>query len=246
MDKPHHAIKLPPSPLVGQQLGDQLEPVLGQLPLQPPAQGGQQLVRQLQPMLGQLPVPMQPPAQGGNEHGLLVSTQNLVQRVAKLHDHHLKGFKEIYFLAIPLPSAFSSSPAPSFSGCFWGFLGVSHHISSEIQLQTHSLSFICLLSLSSKAGLQTASSHLVTIWQGLIVGDGDGVRRPGAEELKMTARPNCLHQFVSACCLAALTKYHGCKKLFFVSCFTSLSLALAGGATPSNFGAASFLVQQPH
>ena len=242
LHKPHHALQLPPSPRVGQQLGDQLESVLGQLPLQPPAHVGQQLVRQIQPVLGRLP--MQPPAQGGNEHGLLVSTLNLVQRVAKLHDPHLKGFKEMYFLAIPLPSAFSSSPAPSFSGCFLGFLGVSHHISSEIQLQTHSLSFICLPSFSSKAGFQTTSSHLVTIWQGLIVGDGDGVGRPGAEERKITARANCLHRScVLAVYLAALSKFRGCKTHFFVSWFISL---LANGATPSNFGAASFLPPSHH
>merc|ERR1719186_196161 len=47
----------------------------------------------------------------------------------------------------PIENGLLSSPfsPPPFSGCFWGFLGVSHSISPEIKLQTHSLSFSFLL-----------------------------------------------------------------------------------------------------
>ena len=55
------------------------------------------------------------------------------------------------------------------------FMGICPSISSEIKLQTHSLSFFSLLFRSSKAGWQTLSSHLFTIMQGLIVGDDDWV-----------------------------------------------------------------------
>ena len=46
MDRPHHAIQLPPCPRAGQHLGGQLQPVLGQLPLQLPAQGVHERVDQ--------------------------------------------------------------------------------------------------------------------------------------------------------------------------------------------------------
>ena len=80
-------------------------------------------------------------------------------------------------------------------------MGVSPCISHEIKLQTHSLSFSYLLVPSSKAGLQTLSSHLVTIWQGLIVGDGDWVSKQGVCE---RSAEEFLAQCICACWLAAL------------------------------------------
>ena len=104
-------------------------------------------------------------------------------------------------------------------------MGVSHCISPEIKLQTHSLSFSSLLNPSSKAGLQTLSSHLVTILQGLIVGDGDGVSKQGVGE----PQKNFLF---SASVLAGwqLYLFLAVARLFSISCLSSLRKTLEGVA----------------
>ena len=61
--------------------------------------------------------------------------------------------------------------------CYIISVGVSPYIHPEIQVQTHSLCFFPLICPSTKIRLKTLSSHLITICQGLIVGDGDGVEQ---------------------------------------------------------------------
>ena len=121
-----------------------------------------------------------------------------------------------------------------FSGCFLGSLGVLTHILPKIQVQTYSLSFISLLSSSTNKGMQTLSSHLITILQGLIVGDGDGVSRLG-EIVWVTKNSWGLHQSICACLQQLKLVLYSRKTIQWISCFISLRPALAGRA-PSKLG----------
>ena len=70
--------------------------------------------------------------------------------------------------------------------------------------------------------------HLVTILQGLMVGDGDWVSKQGVRE----PQKKLLAQCICACWLAAILVSHS-RKTISISCLSSLSKTLEGVA-PSN------------
>ena len=104
---------------------------------------------------------------------------------------------------------------------FHVLLGVSTHISPEIQVQTYSLSFIFLPSSSTRIGEQTLSSHLGTILQSMIVDDGDWVSSLGDVVVEKQLGGASVLVGCSLSLFAATA-----KSVLWISCLNSLSAAL--------------------
>ena len=79
---------------------------------------------------------------------------------------------------------------------------------------------------SKQQGNTRVNQDLVTIWQGLIVGDGDAVKRPGEELFKRSTMANYMYQLICTCFLAAQVVDTSRKVLSVISCLSSLGQAV--------------------